>query len=297
MKRWGSVLLVISLFVAACVSGYYALQSYVTYKIAQKLNRRLERLPYPVSYGSFSYKLLGNDLVLKDLKVGFAGNYITVDKVVIDLPFDFRKKGVPSFTRVSVYGLHVPTSLPLVKELALVSGLSSPFLNLNTSAGFSFNGRELTVNGGVVVKGLAAFTGEVKLDNISRDYTEKLLERRVPYSSALVRVKLKLLDLRYRDYGFFNRFIGYTARQEGLSPQEVKAELVKTLRGSFSANPEFARRLGYALIDFIANPSCFELVVRPQPPVSLLKLEQFAKKRPQIDRLMKVLNVKGKVCG
>jgi len=297
VKRLTSLILFAAFLGAFLVSAYLAAQSFATYKIAEKLNHRLKKVSVPVSYGKFCYLLGPNDFLFKNLKVELLGKPVTVSRLRIDLPFSFRKKGIPSFTFVEGEGLSLPLDLPVLRELSTVAGVKGPFLNGNFKAGFNFSGPLLTVSGALSLERLADLGFVLKLSGIDRNLAEKFAEKRVPFSALLRKGKLVSLTVVYRDKGFFPNFVEFAAKQEGANPYQVKAELVRNLKSSFKENPEFARRLGYALLEFVANPKCLKLELKPRVPVPLEELKRFLKEKPKIDALMKLLNLRAAVCG
>ncbi len=296
MERRGKLILVIALFVGALLSGYFAAESYANYKLKEKFDRRLAKLPLSTAYRSFHYNLLKNDIEIKDFTLKEGNLYLSIGELYIDLPFTLRKKEFPKAFSVTAKGVEVPTSAPFVGELLKFTGYKRPFIKVDFASSYTFKGDGFDLFLTAAAKGLGALQTEVKLAGIDRELAQKVFEGRVPPKILEKRGALKELRLVYRDFGLFNMFIDFISSQEGEEPQKVKRELEKTIYQAMKGREEFAQRVAVPLIEFIENPKCLELTLTPKPPVKLAQLLAWSSQKPDVEETLKRLDLKLRVC-
>ncbi|WP_456455880.1 hypothetical protein [Thermovibrio sp.] len=279
------------LLLGALVSSYFALEAYANYKLKEKIDRRLSKLPEDVSYQGFHYNLLFNDLDFKDITVK-EGNLelFKIRELKVDLPFFLRKKEVPDSLKVEAYGITVPS----VYLLNLI-GYKVPNLKFDFTFGYSIRGNELLGSSRLKAYGLAEFLSTVSV-KARKAYLKKLLEGRLPLSSAESKLYLQELKVVYRDSGLFNRALSYISSQEGETILQVKEELKKTVAESLRNDPKLFEVIGYPLIRFIDNPKCLSLKVKPKEPVSFTSLKRLLSSKLHLNSFIEELGIKLSTC-
>jgi len=278
------------LFVVSLVSLYFALEAYANAKLKEKIDRRLRKLPYAVSYSYFHYNLALNDLEFKDLSLRGKLFYVKISDLKVDLPFNFRKKGFPPYLKVSLEGGVVGLNLPLLDELL---GESSFKFDLN--GWYTFSGNRFNSYLFLRLSQVADIYTEASVENLSYSAVERFLEGRTTVNSLINRGKLDKFLFVFRNRGIYERFLSYAAKQEGTTPAKVKEELLKMVKQSFK-DPYLYANLGKALEEFIENPSCLKLEVNPPVPVSLKEVKKLFVSRPDLKRVVEELGVKFTVC-
>ena len=296
MERKGKLILLAFLFLGALISGYFAAQTYATYVLKEKFDRRLAKLPFPTAYRSFHYNLLKNDIEIEDLTVKDGGITLSVGELLIDLPYTLRKKELPPYFKVVARDVTVPSNAPFIGELLKFTGYTRPTIRLDFASSYRFENKGLEVQVDTVAAKLGALRASVELEGISRTLARKVLEGRIPPKILETRGELKELLITYKDYGLFKMFLNFVSSQEGESPEKVKEELKKTIYQAMREREEVARRIGLPLLLFVENPSCIELTVSPRPPVRLSELIKMASEKPDLEETLKRLNLELKTC-
>jgi len=284
------------LLVGALISAYFALEAYATYKLKEKFDRRLSKLPYHVSYERFKYNLLLNDIEIKNLHFKEEGLKVDVGEIYIDLPFTLRKKAVPHSFTLKAERIEIPSQTPFLGELLKTIGYKGSKVTADFISSYTFEGDELKVKVGLTGRELARVETVGELYGIDRELAQKVFEGRLPPKVVERRGELKELTLKYIDEGLFRGFLNYLSQQEGESPEKVKEELKKTIDESLRESPEIYRRIGRALIEFIDNPTCLEIEVEPHPPIKISQLVKAASEKGEIEKLLKRLNLKAETC-
>lgn len=278
------------LLIASLVSLYFALEAYANVKLKEKIDRRLRKLPYAVSYSYFHYNLALNDLEFKDFSLRGKLFYVKVSDLKVDLPFNFRKKGFPPYLRVSLEGAVVGLNLPLLDELL---GESSFSFDLN--GWYTFNGDRFSTYLFLKIKKVADVYTETSVENLSYSAVERFLEGRTTVNSLINRGKLDRFLFVFRNRGIYERFLSYAAKQEGTTPGKVREELLKMVERNFK-DPYLYANLGKALEEFIEKPNCLKLEVNPPVPVSLREVKKLFVSRPDLKRVVEELGVRLTVC-
>ncbi len=290
--RGKKLALIVLLLAGALISSYFALEAYANYKLKEKIDRRLSKLPEEVSYEDFHYNLLLNDFDFKGITVK-EGNLelLKVKELKVDLPFYLRKKEVPDSLKVKAYSITVPS----VYLLNLI-GYKVPNLKFDLDLGYSIDGKELLGKFRLDAYKLADFFTTVSIEGTKKTYLKKLLEGKIPFSSVERKLYLEKVNIVYRDFGLFNKALSYISSQEGESPFQVKKELKKMVAESLRNDPQLFEDIGYPLINFIDNPKCLSLSVQPKEPVNFKTLKKFLSSNLNLNSLIKELGVKFSTC-
>ena len=289
MKRGFQFLLSFFLFFGFLASSYFAVEAFATYKIKEKIDKRLSKLPYEVSYSELRYKLLTNDLVIRNFSLKGTLVRFSSDRIAIDLPASFRKKAFPPelFFSLSGGSFHV--------DLSLLSEIYPKDFEFNVAGGYGFSGDELSVNLISSVKGIGEFSLDLELSSLSYRVLERVFEGRTTLRSVVNHGRLKYLRLKFKNEGAFERFLSYAANQEGVSVERVRKELLNTVRGSFK-NRLVYEKVGKPLEEFIRTPDCIEVVVRPKTPVGLKTLKEILVETPNVEEILQSFGVELKSC-
>jgi len=288
MKKRVALAIILSL--VAFVSAYFALEAYANVKLKEKFDRRLSRLPYATSYSRFHYSLGPNDLEIDGLTVKgelFSGRF---QKLVVDLPFDFREKKFPPYLRVVVRGGELRLELPVLDELL---GRSSFKFDLN--GGYRFTGRVFYSYFLLNLYGMGSFTFKTEIDNLDYPTVERFFEGRTTVNPILRKGELSHLEIVFKNGGLYETFLNYAAKQEGTTPEKIKEELKSMVDQSFK-DREIYNRIGEPLKEFINNPSCLKLEIQPPKPVSLKELKILAASKLKVKELVKELGLRLSVC-
>jgi len=287
VKRGFQFLLSFFLFFGFLASSYFAVEAFATYKIKEKIDKRLSKLPYEVSYSELRYKLLTNDLVIRNFSLKGTLVRFSSDRIAIDLPASFRKKAFPPelFFSLSGGSFHV--------DLSLLSEIYPKDFEFNVAGGYGFSGDELFVNLVSSVKGIGEFSLDLELSNLSYGVLERVFEGRTTLRSVVNHGRLKYLRLKFKNEGAFERFLSYAANQEGVSVERVRKELLN--RSSFKDGLVY-EKVGKPLEEFIRNPDCIEVVVRPKTPVGLKTLKEILVETPNVEKILQSFGVELKSC-
>lgn len=156
------VALAVVLFTAALISAYFALESFANVKLKEKFDRRLSKLPYATSYSRFHYSLGPNDVEIDGLSM--KGNLFSLQaqKLLIDLPYNFREKRFPPFLKVVVRNGYFRLELPLLDELL---GRSS--FGFDLAGWYDFEGNRLDAFFFLNLKSLGSLSFKADIDNLS----------------------------------------------------------------------------------------------------------------------------------
>lgn len=296
MGTRGKALLAALLFVGAVISSYFAAEAYANYVLKEKFDRRLSKLPFPTAYRSFHYNLLKNDIEIEGLTLKEGEFYLTVGELYIDLPYTLRKKELPPYFSVRATEVEIPSYAPFLGELLKFTGYKKPYITVDLFSSYAFNSGGLEVFLTAVARGLGGLKTKVELGGIDRELARKIFEGRVPVRVIEKRGTLKELLLTYKDYGLFKMFLNFISSQEGESPDKVKEELKRTVYQAMKERKEVAQRLALPLLEFIDNPKCLKLTVKPQPPLKISQLIKWASEKPDIEESLRRLNLQLKTC-
>ena len=283
------VLLALLLFFAALVSSYFALEAYANVKLKEKIDRRLSKLPYASSYSGFHYNLASNDIELKDFAVRGTLFSLTMQELLVDLPYSFRKKSFPPYLRIVVKGGVFRVELPLLEEL-----LGESLFRFDVDGWYRFDGSRFVSSFFLRLRNLGEVYLNAEVDNLDYPTVERFFEGRTTVNALVNRGKLSKFEMVLKNRGLYDRFLHYAARQEGATPEEVKKELLAMVRQSFSG--ELRRKIGAALEEFIENPTCLKVEVKPEQPVSLKELKRFVSSRPDVKKVVEELGIKLSTC-
>jgi hypothetical protein len=289
-------LLALSLLLTALLSIYFAAQVYATYILKQKFDRRLSKLPVSSSYERFSYDLLKNDIKVSNLTISSGEVRVSVDELTLDLPFTLREKKLPSSLSVKLRGVSIPASLPFISEFLRSVGYGKQLLHFNLYFGYRLLEDRLKAEVAASAPHLGDIFSTASFKGIEKGLLEAFLEGRVPLSSLEKRIALEDFSLRYVDGGLIKGFMEELSSQEGRSLTEIKSELASMVKQSLAENPLLYERLGKALVAFVENPSCIEVRISPRPPLKISEIERFLKEKPQIDRMVELLNLTATPC-
>jgi hypothetical protein len=283
------VLILIFLFFGALVSSYFALEAFATVKIKKKLDKRLSKVPYAVSYSSIKYKLATNDLILTDFTVKSSLFYVYLGRLFIDLPAKFREKKFPPefffYVKNGVFSLDFP----------FVDSILGNKVDFNLAGGYSFSEDSLFGYLTSKLEGLGDFKFKVRLSSLSYPLMERIFEGRTTYRSLLNRGKLDYLSMTIRNRGIFERFLKYTAQEEGISEDRAKSEIKTMIRSNFK-NRDIYLRIGKPLEDFIGNPVCLKVELRPKNPINLREIREILREKPNLMEIIDNWGVKVKTC-
>lgn len=281
------VLLALLLFFAALVSSYFALEAYANVKLKEKIDRRLSKLPYASSYFGFHYNLASNDIEFKDFAVRGTLFSLTMQELLVDLPYSFRKRSFPPYLRVVVKGGALRVELPIFKEL-----LGESLFRFDVDGWYRFDGSRFVSSFFLRLKNLGEVYLNAEVDNLDYLTVERFFEGRTTVNALVNRGKLSKFEMVLKNRGLYERFLHYAARQEGTTPEEVKKELLAMVRQSLSGR----RNIGAALEEFIENPTCLKVEVKPEQPVSLKELKKFVSSRPDVEEMVKELGIRFSLC-
>ncbi len=287
MKK--KILLALLLFLAALVSSYFALEAYANVKLKEKIDRRLSKLSYSSSYSRFHYNLASNDLEFKDFTVKGNVFSLTMGDFVIDLPYNFRKKSFPPYLRIAVKGGVFSIEFPLLDEL-----LGESLFKFDMEGWYRFGDNRFVYSFFLRLQNLGEVYLNAEIDNLDYPTVERFFEGRTTVNALINRGKLSKFEMVLKDHGFYERFLHYAAEQEGTTPDEIRNELLTMVRQSFSG--ELRRNIGKAIEEFIKNPSCLKIEVKPEQPVDLKKLKKMVFSRPDIEKTVKELGIKFSLC-
>ncbi len=282
-------LILLFLFVGALISSYFALESFATVKIKEKLDRRLSKVPYAVFYSNIKYKLATNDLVLTDFTVKGSLFYVYLGQVFIDLPATFREKKFPPefffYVKNGVFSLNFP----------FVDSILGNKVDFNLAGGYSFSEDSLFGYLTSKLEGLGDFKFKVKLSSLSYPLMERIFEGRTTYRSLLNRGKLDYLSLTIKNRELFERFLKYTAQEEGISEDRAKSEIKTMIRSNFK-NRDIYLKIGKSLENFIDNPICLKVELRPKNPINLREIKEILREKPNLMEIIDNWGVKVKTC-
>ena len=288
MKR--RIILAVVLFVAALVSSYFALEAYANVKLKEKIDRRFKRLPYAVSYSNFHYSLASNDIEIDGLSINGDLFSVKFRRIFIDLPFSFRKKQFPSYLKVYIDGGDISLNLPTLREL-----LGNSQFNFNVHGWYSFRNGQFNTFFQMDLPGLCEFQITSTVENLSYPVVERFFEGRTTVNSLINRGQLSQFRFIFKNRGIFERFLSYTAEQEGSKPDRVKEELISTVSRSFHDGVVY-ENIGKPLEDFIRDPVCIELELKPQVPVGLGELKKMVISKPDVREIVQDLGVELHTC-
>lgn len=284
------ILVAVVLCIVALVSAYFAIEAYANIKLKEKFDRRLSRLPYTTSYSRFHYSLGPNDLEVDGLTIKgelFSGRF---QKLIVDLPFNFREKKFPPYLRTVIKGGEFQLELPIFNELL---GRSS--FNFDLNGGYSFNGKSFLPFFFLDLKSMGSFSFKAEIDNFDYPTVEKFFEGRTTINPILRKGELSLLEIVFKNRGLYETFLNYAAKQEGMTPERIKEELTSMVDQSFK-DREIYDRIGRPLKEFINNPSCLKIEIQPPEPVSLKELKTLIASKPNVKEAVKELGLKLSVC-
>ena len=282
-------LLVLLLFLGVLVSSYFALEAFATAKIKEKLDRRLSKLPYAVSYSDIKYNLALNDLVLYDFTLNGNVFKLYLGKVVVDLPSTFRKKAFPPELHLIIKDGTLSVYFPIFDFLS-----DSP-IRFNLAGGYSFHENQLTGYLYSSLEEIGDFHTEFLLDNLSYTVMERFFEGRTTYRSIVNRAKLEYFKFTFKNRGLVEKFLNYAAKEEGTNVESVKEELKNMVRNGFT-DKSIYERIGKPLEEFIDNPKCLSIEVKPKTPVGLKEIEKLLIKKPDILNVIDEFGIELKNC-
>ena len=283
------VLLVLFLFFAALVSSYFAIEAYVNVKLKEKIDRRLSKLPYASSYSGFHYNLASNDIEFQNFVLKGTVFSLSMQELLVDLPYSFRKKGFPPYLRVVVKDGVFRVELPLLEEL-----LGESLFRFDVDGWYKFDGSRFVFSFFLSLGSLGEIYLNAEVDNLDYPTVERFFEGRTTVNALINRGKLSRFEVVLKDRGLYDRFLHYAAKQEGATPEEVKKELLAMVRQSFSG--ELRRNIGAALQEFIENPTCLKVEIKPEQPVSLKELKKFVSSRPDVEEMVRELGIRFSLC-
>ena len=285
------VALAVVLFVVALISAYFALEAYANVKLKEKFDRRLAKLPYATSYSRFHYSLGPNDLEIDGLSIKGSLFSVQTQKLLIDLPYNFREKRFPPFLKVIVKNGYFRLELPLLDELL---GRSS--FGFDLAGWYDFEGNRFDSFFFLNLKNLGSLSLEADVDNLDYPTVERFFEGRTTVNPILRKGELSHLEIVFKNNGFYDTFLRYAAKQEGTTPDDIKRELLSMIKQSFQDGILYTR-IGKPLEEFINNPTCLKLELNPPHPVSLRELERLISSKPDVKRVVEELGIKLSVCG
>ena len=285
------VALAVVLFVVALISAYFALEAYANVKLKEKFDRRLAKLPYATSYSRFHYSLGPNDLEIDGLSIKGSLFSVQTQKLLIDLPYNFREKRFPPFLKVIVKNGYFRLELPLLDELL---GRSS--FGFDLAGWYDFDGNRLDTFFFLKLKKLGSFSFKMDVDNLSYSTVEWFFEGRTTVNPILRRGELSHLEVVFKNGGLYDTFLRYAAKQEGTTPADIKKELLSMVRQSFQDETLY-ERIGKPLEEFINNPTCLKVELNPSRPVSLQELKRLVTSKPDIRKVVEEIGLKFSVCG
>ncbi|WP_457679865.1 hypothetical protein [Thermovibrio sp.] len=296
MEKRGKIFLAVLLFIGALISSYFALETYANHILKRKFDRRLEKLPFATSYSYFHYNLLKNDFEVKNFKIEKEPFTVKIGEIYVDLPFTVRKKEVPDYFSIELKRVEIPLNTPIVGDAFKFINYNKPYLTLNLSTGYEVKGKELEGKFDLTVKDLGEVKGKVEILGIDKELLEKVVENRLPPKVIERRGKLKELLLVYKDYGLFDKFLTFVSSQEGESKEKVKKELAKTVLNLIRSNKEVGDRIGTPLLLFIEEGKCLKLKIEPQRPIGLREIVKWAYERPNVEEILRKLNLRLENC-
>jgi hypothetical protein len=276
------------LFVGALVSSYFALETYIEYKIIEKLNRRVKELPFKVSCNEVDYNLLKNSITLKDINTEILGLSLSVKAIEIDLPFLARKKELPDHMQIKVVGFEFPSSLIGITD--------TPKTVVNLVTGYSFEEDSLQVALKTSVSSLGDLSLICKLKNLSRKKLERALAGTISERRTIRETKIEYLALRYRDRGFISEYFKQSALEEGIRVEEFKKKLIELIRESIGKDRVLRERIVEPLTAFIESPKCIELIAQPVLPISLKELSYLLNSHKDLRKTLLWLGITFKRC-
>lgn len=283
-------ILAVVLFIAALISSYFALEAYANVKLKEKIDRRFRKLPYAISYSNFHYSLASNDIEIDGLSINGDLFSVKFRRIFIDLPFDFRKKRFPPYLKINVDGGNVSLNLPTLREL-----LGESRFNFNVHGWYSFKNSRFSTFFQMDLPDLCEFQITSTVENLSYPVVERFFEGRTTVNSLINRGQLSRFRFVFKNGGIFERFLKYTAEQEGSTPGRVKEELLSTVSRSFHDRMLY-ESIGKPLEDFVRNPVCIELELKPQVPVELRDLKKMVISKPDLKEIVQKLGVELHTC-
>ncbi|WP_036257347.1 hypothetical protein [Methylocapsa aurea] len=174
-----------------------------------------------------------------------------------------QKDGLP--TRLNVALDHFTCAIGLAEEGAFkdlaAMGYSQLDLSGRIEADFNEPKQELEI-GTIALEGANMGTVQVSglVGNVSKDL---LSPNRVVSTAAALGARLRKLDLRIENNGFFEKAIAAQARSQNKSPDELRqsyAAAVALLAPIALENGPAAKAIGAAIAKFVADPKSLRLV-------------------------------------
>ncbi len=288
MKK--KVALAVVLLFAALISLYFALEAYANVKLKEKFDRRLSKLPYSTSYSRFHYSLGPNDLEIDGLDFKgelFSGRF---QKLIIDLPFDFREKKFPPYLRVVVKNGDFRLNFPVLDEL-----LGRSNFDFDLDGSYSFNGGDFDSSFYLNLNGMGDLLLKARVDNLDYGTVERFFEGRTTVNPILKKGELSRLEIVFKNRGLYETFLSYAAKQEGTTPDKIRGELLSMVKQSFQDELLYDR-IGRPLEEFINNPTCLKVELNPPRPVSLQELKRLISSKPDVKKVVEELGLKLSVC-
>ena len=288
MKALAKLFLLVTLLASALSSSYFALEAYLKVKIAEKINRRISKLPFTFTAESLDYTLLSNTVTLRKVNLDLPEMPLKVEKVRVDLPFTLEFKKAPPKLFLEVTGIELS---PFKKILPV------PGEKAHIKFHYEFSNSGFTAFLDAMIPSVCRVSVACSVDNLEREKLQKLLKGTVPERKTIRELRITHLEFKYTDMGLVEDFIRKQADSQGLTEEEFKARLIRSLKRGTEKNPKLFERVVKPVSAFIDKPECIEVSVNPSTPVPLKELKRLAGELQELKSELERLNIKVQVCG
>ena len=273
MSKKERLIITLLLFAGALISSYFALQTLIKYEIQNKVNHALDKFPGSVSYKRINYSLIKNEITIDDLKFSYQNYSAEIGKIKIDLPFSISK--IPPSLSVSIADATLSSNLPYMKEMLSLTDYHRNKVKINAATIYLISGNNVNLSLSAEGKDLGSINLGVQLQG---------------NLSAPSRLKLKKLELTYRDQGLVKGFLRKQAELAGEDVRTFKKQLISSLQGKLPPS------VLIPLSNFIEAPSCLHLSLNPKRPITLHEAANIFRRNAPIEEISSKLNITLSIC-
>ncbi len=225
-KSRNILLIVLAVVVVIAIGGLFTVNIVASNIAKSKIDKSIERYSVlaDIQYEDVKVNALNKSLIMKNVQLD-SGNY--EEPIYIDTIKVFNTdigSNVPKFANIKLQGIKLPNDYV------------SAYSDLNTSA---ILGEEVLMDIGIGYK-FDSDTKSLNIEEFSIDYNDLFkinlglnlgnLDMDVEEASELLyaysQVVLSTIEVTFEDYGFINKLLNKSAKEEGISKDELIQELL-----------------------------------------------------------------------
>lgn len=295
MKKWALGAVALGVIAAG---GYFAVRAAANAQAQAQVEKAAGQIRKHVKqfdYASVEVAPLSQAVEIRDVRLDDGmGRFFNIGAIRLE-QFDWTSGDTPRYGRVRLSGVRVSLDEAAVSSL---KGYGYDHVEAQAEFGYAFDeaARTLEVIVRLEATDMGVVTTRTKVGGINPGLVKSAirdLNNPMAISMAALSVSLVEASAEFEDRSLFDRSIDAQARQRGVAPDQIRAELIQAValpRAKGKGDDPQASQAVQAVRDFIEKPGKIKVVAAPKRPVSYAEI--VALQMTASDTLFKRLNVR-----